>query len=76
MNKVRVTPELQRDLRFAMQNPFRFERTERFAMREVLAAADDQSEVERVFLDTACDALQRQQEWQCSAPAADVERAA
>jgi hypothetical protein len=45
-------------------------------MREVLAAADDQSEVERVFLDTACDALQRQQEWQCSAPAADVERAA
>ena len=59
MNMVRVTPELQNDIRAAMENPFRFERTERFAMQKVLAGAEQRAEVEQVFLDTAQDALNR-----------------
>jgi hypothetical protein len=60
MNMVRVTPELHNHIRAAMENPFRFERTERFAMQKVLAGAERLGEVEQVFLDTAQDALYRQ----------------
>ncbi len=63
MNMVRVTPELHNHIRAAMENPFRFERTERFAMQRVLAGAEAQTDVEQVFLDTAEDALFRQKGW-------------
>lgn len=60
MSMVRITPEFQNNIRTAMENPFRFERTERFAMQKVLAGAERVGEVEQVFLDTALDALCRQ----------------
>ena len=63
MNMVRITPELHNHIRAAMENPFRFERTERFAMQRVLAGAETRTEVEQVFLDTAQDALFRQEGW-------------
>lgn len=56
MSLVNVTPELQNCIRNAMQNPYRFERTERFAMRQVL----DRAEIEKVFVETARAALARQ----------------
>lgn len=55
MGMVRVTPEVHDCIRNAMENPYRFERTERFAMQQVL----DGVEVEKVFLDTAQDAMLR-----------------
>lgn len=63
MRMVRVTPELHNHIRAAMENPFRFERTERFAMQKVLASADTRTEVDQIFLDTAQDALFRQKGW-------------
>lgn len=63
MNMVCVTPELRDHIRVAMENPFRFERTERFAMQKVLACAETRTQVEQVFLDTAQDALLRQHGW-------------
>lgn len=55
MSLVRVTPEVHDCIRNAMENPFRFERTERFAMQQVLEGV----EVEKVFLDTAQEAMLR-----------------
>lgn len=55
MSMVRVTPEIHNSIRTALQNPFQFERTERFAMQQVLCGP----EVEQVFLDEAREALVR-----------------
>jgi hypothetical protein len=55
MSMVRVTPEIHNSIRTALKNPFQFERTERFAMQQVLCAP----EVEQVFLDEAREALLR-----------------
>jgi hypothetical protein len=76
MKKIRVTPEFQGALRAAMENPFRFERTERFAMREVLAAAAGQGAVEDVFVETARAALDRQPVCRTATRAAAIHRAA
>jgi hypothetical protein len=56
MSLVTVTPELRNQFRAALEHPFRFERTERFAMQQVLA----DTEVDEVFVATARDALARQ----------------
>lgn len=69
MSLVNVTPEFHNCIRNAMQHPFRFERTERFAMQQVL----DSEEVEKVFLDTARAALARQR---VPAPVTSIVRAA
>lgn len=55
MSMVRVSPEIHNCIRAALENPFRFERTERFAMHQVLGG----NEVEQVFLDEAQEALAR-----------------
>jgi len=57
MALVQVTQDLQDKVQEAMTNPYRFERNERFAMREVLKAWDDHSAAEKVFVDTAHAAL-------------------
>ncbi|OGT83692.1 MAG: hypothetical protein A3H91_06330 [Gammaproteobacteria bacterium RIFCSPLOWO2_02_FULL_61_13] len=77
MNMVHVTPELQNHLRAALENPFLFERTERFAMHKVLASAETGTDVAQVFLDTAQDALVRHNDWR-SLPhfIAQIEKAA
>jgi len=63
MNMVHVTPELQNHLRVALENPFLYERTERFAMSKVLAGAETGTDVAQVFVDTAQDALLRHNDW-------------
>jgi hypothetical protein len=77
MNMVHVTPELHNHLRVALENPFLFERTERFAMNKVLAGAESGTDVAQVFLDTAQDALIRHEDWR-SLPhfVAQIEKAA
>lgn len=55
MSMVRVTPEIHKSISMALQNPYHFERTERFAMQQVLCGP----EVEQVFLDEAREALLR-----------------
>ncbi len=77
MNMVHVTPELHSHLRVALENPFLFERTERFAMSKVLASAETGTDVAEVYLDTARDALIRHKDWR-SLPhfAVQIEKAA
>lgn len=59
MSELMLSGELHRQIRDAMRAPFRFERSERFAMSEVLRAAGRQAPVDSIYLDTARDALAR-----------------
>ncbi|MBI2992733.1 MAG: hypothetical protein HYY48_00965 [Gammaproteobacteria bacterium] len=58
MALVQVTQDLQQKVQTAMADPYRFERYERFAMREVLKSWDEQSPAEKVFVDTVHAALE------------------
>ncbi len=59
MNKVMLPSELYREIASALREPFRFERSERFALREVMRAAEHRNPVDRVCLEFARDALAR-----------------
>lgn len=57
MALVHITQDFQYKVQKAMANAYRFERCERFAMREVLKAWDEHSPAEKVFVDIAHAAL-------------------
>lgn len=59
MSLVRVNSELRHRVHEAMQEPFRFERHERFAMRQLLQSGAGSDLAEQVFVDTARHALGR-----------------
>lgn len=59
MVMVQVNQDLQDTVREAMKQPYRFERTERFAMNELLLCAGRDGLVDQIFVDKARDALRR-----------------
>lgn len=58
MTCIIVTEDLKRKVRDAMANPHRFERQERFAMKELLRACEQRVPLDKVFVDVARKALQ------------------
>jgi hypothetical protein len=59
MGLTQVSRELQQDVRRAMEHPFRYERHERFAMRQLLEAGQVRDLADPIFVWTARKALRR-----------------
>lgn len=59
MKMKKVTSQLHKDVRAALENAYRYDRIERYALSQVLTAAEKNEPVEDVFIKCAETALAR-----------------